>query len=352
METFLSDGSPIGADQTQMFREAAEAAAVVRRQRLGNTALMSQAGRRLRALKPHTVVTCARGSSDHAATFAKYLIETRLGLPTASAAPSVSSVYAARPSFDGVLFLVLSQSGRSPDLVKAVETAKAGGAVILSLINAEGSPVEALADIHIPLRAGPETSVAATKSYVASLSALIHLVAAWTEDAALDGVLEQAPALLDRAFALDWSAAVKVLEPAQGLYVIGRGLGYGVAQEAALKLKETCGLHAEAFSAAEVRHGPMAIVGPGFPVLMMSQDDETRDSVAELAVEFAARDAQVMLAGAEAAGAVPLPAVSAHPVLQPMLLIQSFYRMAATLALARGRDPDRPPHLRKVTETL
>ncbi len=335
-----------------MYREAAEAPAAVRRQLSQNAALAADAGRRLRALKPHTVVTCARGSSDHAATYAKYLIETRLGLPTASAALSVSSVYAAESNFEGVLFLAISQSGRSPDLVKAVEAAKAGGATVVSLVNADGSPLEALADMHLPLRAGPETSVAATKSYIASLSALAQLVGAWAEDDVLSDALAGAPALLEQAWGLDWSPAVRALQPVNSLYVIGRGRGFGVAQEAALKLKETCGLHAEAFSAAEVRHGPMAIVGPGFPVLMMSQDDEAQESVAQLAVEFSARGAEVLLAGGEAAGAVLLPVISAHPVLQPLLLIQSFYRMAATLAVARGFDPDRPPHLRKVTETL
>ena len=335
-----------------MLQEAGEAASAVGRLLGENAALAAEAGRRLRALKPHTVVTCARGSSDHAATFAKYLIETRLGLPTASAALSVSSVYAAPSALRGAVFLVISQSGRSPDLVKATEAAKAGGAIVVSLVNAPGSPVEALADLHLPLRAGPETSVAATKSYIASLAALIQLVAAWAEDAELAQALAGAPILLDQAFRLDWSPAVEVLKPARGLYVIGRGLGFAAAQEAALKLKETCGLHAEAFSAAEVRHGPMAIVGPGFPVLMMSQHDEAQESVAELAAEFSARGAEVLLAGGVAQGARLLPVVRAHPALEPLLLIQSFYRMAATLAFARGFDPDRPPHLRKVTETL
>lgn len=335
-----------------MFIEASEAPAAVARQLRENADRVADAGRILRALNPHTVVTCARGSSDHAATFAKYLIETRLGLPTASAALSVSSVYAAASNLDGMLFLVISQSGRSPDLIKAVAAARAGGATVVSLVNAEGSPVEALADIHIPLLAGPETSVAATKSYIASLAALAQLVGAWAGDTALTHAVAGAPALLEKAFSLDWSAAVGALQPARDLYVIGRGLGFGVAQEAALKLKETCGLHAEAFSAAEVRHGPMAIVGAGFPVLMMSQDDAAQESVADLAADFSARGAAVLLAGGAAQGATLLPVVSAHPVLQPLLLIQSFYRLAATLAVARGFDPDRPPHLRKVTETL
>ncbi len=142
------------------------------------------------------------------------------------------------------------------------------------------------------------------------------------------------------------------LTPAINLFVVARGFGLGIAQEAALKLKETCGLHAEAFSSAEVKHGPMALVRAGFPVLMFSQDDETRAGIEQLAAEFAARKARVLLAGAKAHGATVLPTVVAHPVIEPILQIQSFYRLANNLSLARGFDPDRPPHLNKVTETV
>jgi glutamine---fructose-6-phosphate transaminase (isomerizing) len=164
--------------------------------------------------------------------------------------------------------------------------------------------------------------------------------------------LSIAPSQLRRAFELDWSAALEPLRDATNLFVIGRGYGLGIAQEAALKLKETCGLHAEAFSAAEVQHGPMALVGPGFPVLAFSQADDTRPSVTAVAREFAARGAGVLLAGGTVPGGRTLPVIDAHAVIQPMLMIQSFYGLAATLAEARGFDPDVPPHLRKVTETV
>jgi glucosamine--fructose-6-phosphate aminotransferase (isomerizing) len=136
------------------------------------------------------------------------------------------------------------------------------------------------------------------------------------------------------------------------MYVVGRGLGFGSVQEAALKLKETCGLHAEAFSSAEVRHGPMALIKPGFPVLVFAQNDETREGIAELASNLVAARALIMTAGISVAGATTLPTLSAHPVLQPILIAQSFYRAANTLALARGYDPDRPPLLNKITETM
>jgi len=337
---------------TRMYREAAQAPDAVREQLRVNAARVAQLAARLRQAPPRAVVTCARGSSDHAATFARYLIETRLGLLTSSAAPSVSSVYAARPDLAGAMVLAISQSGASPDLLAAVSGARAAGAHIVALVNAPDSPLAQLADDLLPLCAGLERSVAATKSYIASLAAIVHLVADWARDAQLAAALQQAPELLERAWQLDWSAAVTRLTPANNLYVVGRGLGLAIAQEAALKLKETCGLHAEAVSAAELRHGPMALVHAGFPLLTFSQDDESRAGVVQLSSELAAQGADVLLAGAAAAGATILPTQAAHPVIEPLLFAQSFYRMANALSLARGRDPDRPPHLHKVTETL
>jgi glucosamine--fructose-6-phosphate aminotransferase (isomerizing) len=342
----------IQEDATHLYREAAQAAETVRLQTRTNSERLDRLGETLRRLSPRAVVTCARGSSDHAATFAKYMIETRLGVLTSSAAPSVSSVYAAKADLRGTVLLAISQSGASPDLLAAVASAKAAGAMIIALVNVETSALARAADFAIPLCAGTEQSVAATKSYIASLAAIIHLVGCWAQDEELLDALAQAPARLERAWKLDWRPALPYLEPARNLYVVGRGLGLGVAQEAALKLKETCGLHAEALSAAELRHGPMALVQAGFPVLIFAQNDETHGGVESLATELAARGANVLLAGATAPGCLVLATETAHPAIQPMLIIQSFYRMVNALAVARGFDPDRPPHLRKVTETV
>jgi glucosamine--fructose-6-phosphate aminotransferase (isomerizing) len=335
-----------------MFREAQEAPAAVRSQLDENRGLIEALGEALRELSPRAVVTCGRGSSDHAATFAKYLIETRTGLHTSSAAPSISSLYATRSDLRSVLFVVISQSGASPDLVATANAAREAGALVLAVVNEEESPLARAAHHCIPLKAGPEKSVAATKSYVASLAAILHLVAAWTVDRELQQALQQAPDQLATAWQLDWSAAVDRLGSAESLYVVGRGLGLGVAREAALKLKETCGLHAEAFSAAELRHGPMALVQPGFPVLILAQRDETLPGIEALARELGQAGAEVVLAGMELPGLLTLPVLRAHPAIEPMLMIQSFYRLTNAIALARGRDPDRPPHLSKVTETV
>jgi glutamine---fructose-6-phosphate transaminase (isomerizing) len=338
--------------QTHLYREAQEAAGTVRLQLRTNAEKMQRLGDRLRRHRPYAVVTCARGSSDHAATFAKYLIETRLGILTSSAAPSVSSVYAAKADLRGTVMLAISQSGASPDLLAAVASAKSAGAMIIALVNVETSPLAQAADYAIGLCASREQSVAATKSYIATLAAIIQLVAFWARDEELLDALAEAPGQLQSAWKLDWQPALAHLQPARDLYVVGRGLGLGIAQEAALKLKETCGLHAEALSAAELRHGPMALVKAGFPVLIFAQNDETHGGVEALAAELAERGAQIMLAGANAPKALVLATETAHPAIQPMLIIQSFYRLVNALALARGYDPDHPPHLRKVTETV
>lgn len=334
-----------------MYREAAESAAVVQAQLERNREPAEELGARLRELAPRAVVTCARGSSDHAATYAKYLVETRAGVITASAAPSVLSVYRARQGLADCLFLAVSQSGRSPDLVANARSAKEAGACVVALVNDESSPLAQFADYCLPLGAGEEKSVAATKTYIASLAAIAHLVAAWRRDAALFEALARLPGQLAQAWELDWEPAVARLTAASHLFVIARGVGLGVAQEAALKCKETCALHAESFSAAEVRHGPQALMRPGLPALFLAQDDDTRPGVEMLAAEWVARGVDVIVAGCEMPGALVLPALAAEPALQPILLAQSFYRLANALAIARGNDPDRPPNLRKITET-
>jgi len=335
-----------------MYAEAAQAPQVVRAQLAANVERVARLAARLRESAPRAVVTCARGSSDHAATFARYLIETRLGVLTASASPSVSSVYDVAPDLAGTVMLAISQSGASPDLLSTVSRARSGGARIVALVNAETSPLAQLADDLIPLGAGAELSIAATKSYIASLAAVVHLVASWAADARLAAALAAAPEALAQAFELDWSAAVTRLTQAHNLYVIGRGLGLGIAQEAALKFKEVCGLHAEALSAAELRHGPMALVRAHFPLLVFTQGDESRAGVVQLAGELAAQGADVLVAGADVPRATQLPSLAAHPAIEPLLQAQAFYRMANALSLARGRDPDHPPHLSKVTETI
>ena len=342
----------MGLKQTLMHAEAGEAALVAERQQSELTDAMRALGERLRTADPPLVMTCARGSSDHAATYAKYLIETRVRTPVASFAPSTASLHAAPwRHLKGTLFLAISQSGRSPDILLSARAAQDAGALVVALVNDPDSPLAELAEVAIPLLASPERSVAATKSFIATLVAILGLVASWTDQEDLHQAFDQAPQVLRSAWNLDWSPAEAALLEASNLFVVGRGLSYAIALEAALKLKETCGLHAEAFSAAEVKHGPMALVGTGFPVMML-RPSEGGNAFDALVRDFIGRGARVMVTGGEQEGALALPVPPAHPALAPMAAIQSFYRMAASLSIARGLDPDNPPYLRKVTETL
>lgn len=337
--------------RSAMWLEAGEGGESVARFLLRNGKALDALSERLRSSPPKLVITCARGSSDHAATYGKYLIETLLGLPVASAAPSVTSVFSTEFQQTDALLIAISQSGRSPDLLSTVERYKAAGAYVVALVNDESSPLATMADCLLPLCAGAETSVAATKSFIASMAGLAAIAGWWSDDARLRDALDRLPTLLDMAYELDWTPLVDALASASNLFIIGRGYGLSIAQEAALKLKETCGLHAEGFSSAEVRHGPMAIIEEGFPVIAFATSDMSGDDVRAAATEFADRGADVLLADCRAGTSSALPTLTSHALLEPILLIQSFYAAAERLARARGLDPDQPPYLRKVTET-
>jgi glucosamine--fructose-6-phosphate aminotransferase (isomerizing) len=334
-----------------MATEAAEAPLVAQRQIERCGPLFEQLGSRLRRLSPRLVVTCARGSSDHATAYGKYLIEPALGCAVASVGPSIASVYESRLDLDGALFVAVSQSGRSPDLLSLTQAARDGGALVVGFINDETSPLFDLCEISIPLCAGAEVSVAATKSYIASGLAFLQLAAHWTDSADLKEAVRSSPAALETATGLDWWPALARLEAATSLYVIGRGVGLGAASEMALKFKETCRLHAEAFSSAEVMHGPLALVRPDFPVVALSQDDESAEGIQETIARLVELKAAVLSTWV-LPGTTSLPiAPNVAAVLSPLCQIQSFYMAIWRLALARGLDPDSPDNLRKVTET-
>jgi glucosamine--fructose-6-phosphate aminotransferase (isomerizing) len=336
-----------------MAREAAQAAVCARRQIDRCASGFAELGERLRRRPPRFVVTCARGSSDHAASYGKYLIETELGRPVASVGPSIASVYRRRPlELADCLFVTVSQSGKSPDLLHLTQAARNSGALVVGFINDERAPLVELCDVALPLCAGVETSVAATKSFLLSGLAFLQLAAHWSGDPALGAAVAELPDALAAASRLDWWPALAPLAGATNLYVLGRGTGLGGAREIALKFKETCRLHAEAFSTAEVVHGPLALVEPGFPVLALGQGDDsvitTRAAVARLVELGASIRSTLDVPGAELLPTVP----AAAPAIAPLCQVQSFYMAVHQLAVARGLDPDAPVHLRKVTETL
>jgi len=338
---------------TLMYKETHEAPAVVALQKEKNDTICAELAARFLNNPPRLIGTCARGSSDHAATYAKYLMEIHLGVPVMSAAPSVGSIYGRPMNLKDCLFIVISQSGKSPDLLASAQWARDNGAYILALVNQEDSPAAEMADAVIPLLAGPEKSVAATKSYIASLSALLHFTAAVSGDMALGRAFYDLPANLEKALGLSWEQAVEPLADAENLFVVGRGLSFGVSLEAALKLKETSSLHGEGISGAEIMHGPLALVRRRSRILAFSQEDETRPGLLELAEVLRGKGAKLLMAEEGEAAPGRLPVVPGmHPAAAPIAMIQSFYTMANQLSLARGMNPDNPPSLKKVTETL
>lgn len=347
MKTMNSDKVP-----TMMFTEASESPGVVQTQLDRNAGTVQRIGRKLNRMNPGFILTCARGSSDHAATYAKYLLETQTGLFVASAGPSVNSVYNTAMNFSNCVCLLISQSGASPDLLSVATAARQGGAYVIALVNVANSPLANLADEVIELHAGTESSVAATKSFIASIAAVIHLLTAWRDESALYQALHDVPNSLQTAWEADWSPAIEPISKSRDLFVLGRGLGLGIAYEAALKFKEVCGLHAEGLSSAEVLHGPVTIARAEFPVLVLAQNDQTLAGVQHLVGQLAQRGVKLITAGVHHDKAINLPTHVDHPAIEPMLRILSFYRMANQLSLQLGLNPDRPPYLLKVTSTV
>ncbi|MDE0003836.1 MAG: SIS domain-containing protein [Rhodospirillaceae bacterium] len=340
-------------NQTRMFAEAASAPHAVCRLVDSSAARFRALALEVAAFDPALVVTCGRGSSDHAATYGKFLFETRLGLATSSAAPSVSSVHGGTLNLGRALYIAISQSGASPDIVSHAAMARDRGAMVVALVNDPDSALASVASHVVPLGAGPEASVAATKSYIVSLGALALLAGYLGNDTRLLEALRAVPETMAAAWQCDWRALRGALKPARSMFVVGRGVGYALAQEAALKLKETARLHAEAFSSAEVRHGPFALVGEEFPLLVFAQEDAAQASISRLAADAIKLGAQVFVAGARHSKAIVLPCPEPpHALLAPLVQAQAFYRFANGLAHDRGHDPDAPPHLSKITRTI
>ena len=338
-----------------MRAEAEQAPALTQAALHHDAALYAALGSTLRNTPPAFVATVARGSSDHAAAYAASLIGILTGLVTATLPPSLVTRYGAQMKLQSALVLGISQSGASPDLVQVMTAARQAGAARVAVVNAADSRLAAEAQWILPQRAGAEHAVAATKSFILTLVALARLLLAWTEDPALAVALPYLPDRLNAALACDWSAALPLLASAdRGAFVVGRGPVLAIAQEAALKLKETSWMHAEAVSAAEIQHGPKAVADAGFPVLALALDDPGGADTRSLAAGLSAAGVPVLLAahtGGTTGMHLPLPP-PLHPLLDAIPAALAFYLFAEALARTRGLDPDSPRGLRKVTETV
>jgi glucosamine--fructose-6-phosphate aminotransferase (isomerizing) len=308
---------------------------------------------RIRAARPRFALLVARGSSDHAALYAKYLLEITLGLPVGLASPSALTVYAAAPRYAEVLWLAISQSGGSPDLVDSTAAARSGGALTVAVTNAASSPLAAEADAHVDVLAGPERAVAATKSYTSQLLALWLLVDAWRggDGASARAVPGAVADALRRDEILEVARRYRFVEK---LVTTGRGYAYPTAREAALKLMETSYLSAHPFSGADLMHGPLAMIDEDRPVLAVVPDGRGGAAMRPVLARLAERRAEVCVIGDPSAApgegqVVPLPALPEE--LSPIVQIVPPQRLAHALALSRHRDPDAPRGLSKVTHT-
>jgi len=298
-------------------------------------------------------VSVARGSSDHVATYFKYASELLLGLPVASVGPSVASVYGRPLRLAGSACIAISQSGKSPDIVAMARAAQGAGALALAVTNHPDSDLAHVCDHTLNIHAGPETSVAATKTFVTSAVASLWLLAEWARDDALGDAIRGLPEALHRASLADWGAVGAALDGRASLFCLGRGPAYAMACEAALKFKETCQIHAEAYSSAEVLHGPVSLVDTGFPVIALAAGDAAEAGLVQVADDLVGKGALVFATSGKVRRATALPvARTGHPLTDPLSLVVSFYGMVEAVAVARGIDPDAPRHLNKVTQTI
>jgi glucosamine--fructose-6-phosphate aminotransferase (isomerizing) len=334
--------------QTAMARDIADIP-VATEGLLGRSEPFASIAARIGEFQPRSVVFCGRGSSGYAGVYVRYLVEVRLGLLASAAAPSVLTSYGTQPDMRDTLFIVISQSGQSPDLVAMSHAARAGGALTLAIVNAESSPVAKSCELVFGIGAGTELAVAATKTVVLSMVAGALLVAAWARDSTLTAALRRLPDRFADAHRCDWSEWGKTLARAPAAFVAGRGFALGPVKEVGLKLQETLQLPAIAFSAAELRHGPRAAITPTTPVLVLRQGDETGHMVDALVRELQAGGEAVFVAGGPMS---TLPwIVEDDPICDPMVMLVPAYRAIEASARARGLDPDNPPHLSKITRT-
>ncbi len=307
----------------------------------------------LRQVDPKLICTVARGSSDHAASYLKYATELTAKVPVASIGPSVSSIYDVELQLKDSACIGISQSGKSPDIVSMVASAGRGGATTLAITNEMASPLAQASDHTLNIQAGKEESVAATKTFVTSIVSGLLLLAHWQKDTDLLTSLHQLPELAERAIQCDWEPLARRLLRADALFVLGRGPSFAIANEVALKFKETCQIQGEAFSSAEVLHGPVSIVASHYPVLALIARDRSQPTICDVADKLVDQGGDVFATSDNTEAATRLPFVSSgHPLTDPLLLVISFYAFIENLARLRGFDPDKPRNLKKVTETV
>ncbi len=345
-------------EPSHFLREISEQPAVFERLLNEGKDSVDHAAAAIRSFAPEWVLIAARGSSDNAARYGQYLLGAHNRLGVGLAVPSLFTLYGAPPNMGRALVIGISQSGQSPDIVSVLSEAKSQGALTLALTNNPGSPLAAAVSHTIPLLAGEEKAVAATKTYTAELFALAMLSTALSGDSRHQSELVAAPELLRRAIAQNQDLALQAKDfaAAQKFVVLGRGFNYATAFEVALKIKETSYLIAEPYSVADLLHGPVAMIDRDFPVILVAPSGEALRDVPKLLDLLAERGAQVAAISdrdevlARAQARIPLPG-GVPEWLSPLVAVGPGQLWAGALAAAHGQNPDKPRGLSKVTLT-
>ena len=323
--------------QSIMAQEARQAATVIADQLKHNKPVCDALAETLRILQPSMIMMVAR-------VFAKYLYEVELGIPVCAAAPSVSGIFNKQLNLKNALVIVISQSGRSPDILHQAKFARQGGAYTVALVNDETSPLASICDAVLPIRAGKEQAVAATKSYLASLSALLQLCAVWSENKALEASLADLPVAMQAVCEQPPQLKTEYLQGVQNCIVLGRAFGYAISREVALKLKEVLSIHAESFSSAEFIHGPVTLAEKPLLIIDLDIPDESQPFHHKMSDNVRQRGANMVK--------MDCANTTLHKRVVPLLLMQRFYLDIEQVAMEMGLDPDTPPGLNKVTETV
>lgn len=338
---------------TYMFSEIREIPTAIKRLIEHSEDCIIAIANEIKEFNPALFTTVARGSSDHACTYLKYAIELSASIPVASVGPSISSIYNVKLKLDKAVNISISQSGKSPDIVHLTKTARESKALTIAITNDDQSPLAQVSAHTLNIQAGVERSVPATKTFVTSIVAGLLLIAHWQKDQELLTAIKNLPAQVEDAVNCDWTSLCDHMKNKEDIFILGRGPAMAIANEAALKFKEICPIHAQAFSSAELMHGPKSIVNEGFTVLALASRDASENSLIEVANSLVGQNANIFITTDKPANGQKLPFVaSGHPLTDPLLLIICYYQFIEKLARARGLNPDMPPHLKKITETV
>ncbi len=325
-------------------QEALEAPDRIAQQLDENDHATDKLGSHLKLLNPRFIYVVGRGSSEHAGSFAKYLLEIETGIPVVTSAPSVTSIYGRKLNLDKALVLIISQSGCGPDILAQAEMAKQSGAFVVALVNDEKSPLCSVTDAVLPLKAGVQNAIGATKSVLTTLSALLQLTSKWANNKTLKKSIYQLPEILAQATKVAPIIKPEYFDGINHCAILGRGFGYPVAREIALKLVGVCGIHAEPFSTAEFLHGGVSLIEHQLAVLNTIIEDESYKSHMTQVKEIEQKGVII--------NSIRQPIKDLPSRLAPLAVLQRFYLDLPQIARSRGIDPNQPPGLNKLIKTL